>query len=395
MGVNSWERYEEFEETIHQLLARQFSLSSRLRNRITQKCVSLITELTHPDSQELDNADSEEREMNKSVENLQENAVKWWPKEILATAESSSSIGLLKKTHSDFLSLLVNIPSDVEKVRDYLNSIPMSFNVFLKHLLILADFGGEKIQRIHLDRMELFESDKGFLFSLGGSEYFMTVEAFLSSKAVTNSKLQVDGKKIFSKSDTTDLQIDLALIVLFGNFSTKTALASALKSCDLFQFAGEEQKLRDYVSARYLEVSRIGSGADANALGQALQIEVDHRLKALLGDGYQIQQNGRINIEGRTVTSDLLVQHNGKSVAIEVAFQVTTNSTIERKATDAVQRKTDLNKHGIASCYMLDGIGIFERRAALSKILNQSDLVVNFSEIDTKRLAAFIKDWCR
>jgi hypothetical protein len=333
--------------------------------------------------------------MNRSAKELQENAVKWWPKEILDTASSSSSILLLKETHSDFLRYLANIPTEVERVREFLSSIPMSFNVFLKHLLIIADFGGEKVKRIHLDRSKLFDTETGFHVSIDGIEYFISIDEFLTSKSVTNSKLKIDGKNIFNSTNATALQIDLALIVLFGNYATNPNLASALESCDMFQFAGQEKQLHDFTSSRYLEVSRIGSGADANALGQALQIEVDHRLSALLGEKYQIQQNGRTKIEGRTVTSDLLVQCNGKSVAIEVAFQVTTNSTIERKATDAVQRKTDLNKHGIASCYVLDGIGIFERRAALSKILDQSDLVVNFSEEDARVLARFIEEWCR
>ena len=95
------------------------------------------------------------------------------------------------------------------------------------------------------------------------------------------------------------------------------------------------------------------------------------------------------------MTSDLLIVHNQKSVAIEVAFQVTTNSTIERKATDAAKRMDDLNQEGIASCYVLDGIGIFERRSALNKILDQSNLVVNFSTEDTRKLADFIRNWCK
>jgi hypothetical protein len=187
----------------------------------------------------------------------------------------------------------------------------------------------------------------------------------------------------------------LAQIVLFGNFSVSTALATTLSSCDLFKFAQHETELRDFISTRYLEVSRIGRGADANALGQALQIEVDKRLRLLLGSEYEIMQNGRLTVKGHTMTSDLLIVHNQKSVAIEVAFQVTTNSTIERKATDAAKRMDDLNQEGIASCYVLDGIGIFERRSALNKILDQSNLVVNFSTEDTRKLADFIRNWCK
>ena len=332
--------------------------------------------------------------MNKTVEQLQENSVRWWPSDILKTAALISPAVMIKNSHPIFLKTLVELPTNVTDVREALHSIPMPFNLFLKHLLILADFGGELVKRIHLDRRKLFPASMDFRISIDGIDHLISVDGFLNSNSMNNSKLKIDGQSIIEPTAALDIQVDLAQIVLFGNFATDHALAITLQSCDLFKFVGHDNDLRDFISTRYLDVSRIGRGADANALGQALQIEVDKRLKSILGRDYEIQQNGKITIAGRTLTSDLLVVHNGKSVAIEVAFQVTTNSTIERKATDAAKRKSDLNRLGIASCYVLDGIGIFERRAALSKILNQSDLVVNFSEDDAMTLASFIQEWC-
>ena len=332
--------------------------------------------------------------MKKTVEELQENAVRWWPVEIMKTAASVSPAILVKASHSDFLKTLVELPSEVTEVRAALRKVSMPFNLFLKHLLILADFGGEQVKRIHLDRHKLFSDSVDFQISVDGIKHLISVEGFLNSRSVTNSKLKIDGQSMTVPCQPSNLQIDLAQIVLFGNFALNGELATTLQSCDLFKFVHHETELRDFIATRYLEVSRIGRGADANALGQALQIEVDKRLRAQLGPDYQIVQNGKVTIEGRTLTSDLMVFHNQKSVAIEVAFQVTTNSTIERKATDAAKRKNDLNGNGIASCYVLDGIGIFERRSALNKILDQSDLVVNFSEDDGKKLASFIQEWC-
>jgi hypothetical protein len=333
--------------------------------------------------------------LKKSIEELQKNAVRWWPDEILETAALVSPAVLIKNSHPEFLRTLANLPVNVSEIPEALRNTKMPFNLFLKHLLILADFGGEQVKRVHLDRKELFGDDKDFKISIDGTEYLISIDKFISSKSVTNASLKIDGQSVSKSFTASQLQVDLAQIVLFGNFSVSTALATTLSSCDLFKFAQHETELRDFISTRYLEVSRIGRGADANALGQALQIEVDKRLRLLLGSEYEIMQNGRLTVKGHTMTSDLLIVHNQKSVAIEVAFQVTTNSTIERKATDAAKRMDDLNQEGIASCYVLDGIGIFERRSALNKILDQSNLVVNFSTEDTRKLADFIRNWCK
>jgi len=77
--------------------------------------------------------------------------------------------------------------------------------------------------------------------------------------------------------------------------------------------------------------------------------------------------------------------------AIEISFQVTTNSVIERKSGLAQSRKQLLNKSNHKVIYIIDGSGNFQRKNAITTIINYSDLTVNFSDNGLNELADFIE----
>jgi hypothetical protein len=77
--------------------------------------------------------------------------------------------------------------------------------------------------------------------------------------------------------------------------------------------------------------------------------------------------------------------------AIELSFQVTTNSTIERKAGQASSRQTLLHKRGHSIAYVVDGAGNFERKSALLTICRYADCTVTFKDAEISKLAAFLK----
>ena len=81
---------------------------------------------------------------------------------------------------------------------------------------------------------------------------------------------------------------------------------------------------------------------------------------------------------------------NGKRCAIEVSFQFTTNSTIERKAGQAQSRQRLLHKKGHYIAYVMDGAGNFERRSAISTICRYSDCTVTFCDSEITKLASFL-----
>jgi hypothetical protein len=89
---------------------------------------------------------------------------------------------------------------------------------------------------------------------------------------------------------------------------------------------------------------------------------------------------------------DLVITKGSKSVGVEVSFQVTTNSTIERKAGQADERKKLMNSAGYKIAYVIDGAGNFQRSSAISTICKYSDCTVAYSDSEFDILAEFIRE---
>jgi hypothetical protein len=86
---------------------------------------------------------------------------------------------------------------------------------------------------------------------------------------------------------------------------------------------------------------------------------------------WKITRNGTIagisqNAGTTDMNFDVVAQSpSNKFFAIEVSYQVTTNSVIERKSGQAQPRAELLHKAGHKIAYVLDGASNFERDAAL------------------------------
>ena len=85
---------------------------------------------------------------NRTFAELEKKAVKWWPKELEATVAAESVIPKLIATQDQFISILKLSGNTPHQVFDVLKASGMSANLFLKHLVILADYGGELIKRL-------------------------------------------------------------------------------------------------------------------------------------------------------------------------------------------------------------------------------------------------------
>jgi len=87
---------------------------------------------------------------------------------------------------------------------------------------------------------------------------------------------------------------------------------------------------------------------------------------------------------------DIVVEKQDKKIGVEVSFQVTTNSTIERKAGQAADRMNLMHSNGYKIAYVLDGAGNFQRSSAISTICTSSDCTVAFSEQEFDILCQWI-----
>ena len=158
----------------------------------------------------------------------------------------------------------------------------------------------------------------------------------------------------------------------------------------------DTQRLKEFVSENYLRVSTQIRGERSNALGQIAQRYVISNLQTDLPD-WTIRSGhipGISHNEGNTETTfDIVAKSpNGAYFAIEVAFQVTTNSVIERQAGQAQARADLLHKASHHICYVLDGAGNLNfRTSAVGVIMQFSDCTVALSRPEIALLAEYLR----
>jgi len=96
----------------------------------------------------------------RTFEQLEEVASKFWPSELSEMEAKLSVIPLLLKTQDQFIHILSIETVELDKLFDIIEASSLPANLFLKHLVILADFGGEMLKRVSREFELLFPDDK-------------------------------------------------------------------------------------------------------------------------------------------------------------------------------------------------------------------------------------------
>lgn len=340
----------------------------------------------------------------RSVENLEENAEKFWPREIADIEKNSSVIPLLIESLDKFVNILKVSDSSPYAWKSVLNSTDgMPPKLFLKHLMVLADIGGEPMMRFKTNLDDIF-TDSTMEFMWNGEAHTYSFTTLLQRKAWNNSNLLVGGEQLNNdeltgynpEGEIIPVIEDACMLILFGGAARSEELPSKVEErCIIGQLLGKEDEIDDFVSERYIWVSRITGGATANKLGYIAEGYVKDMLKDELPKWNFDQSHipGISQNDGRTpIRFDIVAESpGGNYCAIEVSFQVTTNSTIERKAGQAQSRYERLNDNGHKIAYIVDGAGNFERRNAVQTISNFSDIIVTFKDREIGKLIDFLR----
>jgi hypothetical protein len=310
--------------------------------------------------------------------------------------QEASVIPRLIQSQDKFISLLHVADSRPDGWRPVLaQTADLPANLFLKHLMVLTDVGGEPLKRLKTELPSVFRSGR-MDFTWRDEQHTYKFVSLRGRAQWDNTNLQVDGKGLLTPADITPAIEDVAMLLLFGGSATTPGLPDFVaEKCMLGTLLGRKAELDTFVRQRYIWVSRITGGATANALGHLAQAYVKERLQALLPQWNfsrtaipGISQTG-----GRTdIAFDMIAESpTGRYCAIEVSFQVTTNSTIERKAGQAKARHALMCRNGHHIAYVIDGAGNFERESALNTICKYSDCTVTFNALEIEALARFLK----
>ncbi len=336
----------------------------------------------------------------KTFEQLEAVASKFWSSELSEMESKLSIIPLLLKTQDQFINIIsVETPS-LEKLFTVIESSSLPANLFLKHLVILADFGGEMLQRVSAEFKTLFPAGELHYFWLDEQRTYKF--RALPIHKFNNKALKIDGKELLNAHPLDELQKDAIALLLFGSaYSDENQeVASTLAKCEIGEYLGKVGELTAFVKQRYIWVSRITGGATANNLGQIAQKFVAEYISEHLGlENVEFYPGGRLpnvthtdSTTERMTSFDIVVTDREKYVAIEVSFQVTTNSTIERKAGQAQARYEQADKAGHKIAYVLDGAGNFQRETALRTICSFSHCTVAFSRSELDVLCQFLRE---
>jgi hypothetical protein len=335
---------------------------------------------------------------NKTFEELEAVASKFWPVELSETEANLSVIPLLLQTQDDFIAILkFKVPS-LDKLFKAIELSELPGNLFVKHLVILADFGGEMLQRVGQEFTTLFPHGKlNYLWRGQRCAY----EFKVLPGRMDNKSLKIDGKELIKKHPLDDLQRDAIALLMFGSAISdgNNEIKNTLAKCEIGEYLGDSAELERYIKQRYIWVSRITMGAQSNSLGQlAQQFVATYIVNNIRVKGVRIQPGGRLPKvshadpnTGEDTSFDLVVTNKKRYIAVEVSFQVTTNSVIERKAGQAKARYEQIQDAGHRIAYVIDGAGNFKREHAVRTICGYSHCTVAFSRSELEVLCEFLR----
>lgn len=337
----------------------------------------------------------------RTVEQLRQNAALSWPIEFAEKDDGAAIVTALLQTQDDFISIL-NFP--VRSVEEFITILPsarMRPNLFVKHLIVLSDFSAEKIKRSITHLREYIPTGELKYEWDGQVRSYQFKALFETSAGNIKKKLGIENTVLFQDHDLNDHMREMIVLLLVGANAVDEKAASWFAKCEISNYLGDKKKLEQFVRQRYIWVSAISKGSSSNALGHAAQMYVvDFLTKSVTLPGVTFQTNGHIPgvthydpESGQETNFDIVASRNGRYVGIEISFQVTTNSVIQRKSREARASYDQVRAAGHRMAYVVDGAGNFERHQAVRVICDHSDCTVAFTPAELSLLAQFITEF--
>lgn len=339
----------------------------------------------------------------RTIKDLEKVGCKWWPKEVRKEALKVSILQYLLDTQEKFISLLTLADSTKpEKLFKLIDASGFEYHLFLKHLILLTDVGSEPIQRFNSSFREIFPDGK-LEFSIRRKNYSYTYTNLPTKGVPNNKKMQIDTlENLSTPCRNVELCKDLIMLLIYGAASTTPRTSAVLYKCRVFEYLGQEELIKKYVRQNYIRVSRIVGGKESSDLGNVAQSYAARYLAEHLGGDYNVVSAGTIPgvqmDDNKEVTFDIVVDRKNdfgkfkKYVGIEVSFQETSNSVIERKAREARARFQNTNNKRCYVAYIIDGAGNFSRTAAVSDLCDNSHCNVAYTPSEFDLLIEFIKE---
>lgn len=340
----------------------------------------------------------------RTIDELENLACNWWPAEVREEAQKMSILQYLLDTQEKFISILkLADKNEPEKLFALLDASSIEYHLFLKHLVLLTDLGAEQLQRINKDFEDLFPDNK-LIYKLGGRKYTHSFAILPTKGKLDNKKMRIDTlEHLQGKESDRALCKDVIMLLIYGASSVRARTRAILYKCNSSDYIGDDSEIEGFVRKNYIRVSKIIAGKVSNDLGNIAQVYALKYLRQCLGPNYRLQSNGKLpdvsENDGKTwATFDILIDRIGDQsrfkpyVGVEVSFQETSNSVVERKSTIAHNRFSKVATKRCYVAYILDGIGNFSRPSAVKTLCENSHCTVAYTPEEFDVLAEFIRE---
>jgi len=326
------------------------------------------------------------------IRRIKENGFWFWSETVAPYKDTDPEIKLLRETREQFQDILAKANRE-NLIANMLNpSAPLTPAVALKHAMIASDVGAELLDRA---------KDFIIFYKITRLTVARPGEPLIryALKALGNFKGRLSNKEIAKAN--LDLLSDLGMLVFFGSQLNEFKNFPSFKRCLLGKLCGNSDALTKYFAGLYVEVSRQIMGKQTAKSGEAPQDLVRRHLERRFSRSKKVRLRPDRRIPnfpgGKERQFDLVVEittPKGETVytAVEVAFQETTNSVIERKAREAVTVFRHLKAEGNFLCYVVDGAGYFARLKALADITENSHRRFTFKKSELDALCDFLQE---
>ncbi len=218
----------------------------------------------------------------RTFEELEQAGSKFWPSELNDIEAGLSTIPLLLRTQEQFIAILCVETPCLDSLFKVIEASSLGANVFLKHLVILADFGGEMLQRVSNEFGKLFTDGK-LHYTWRGSERVYTFEA-LPDRAFSNASLKIGGNQLNIDHPIDGIKRDAIALLMFGSAYSgeDEQVASTLAKCEIGDYLGKPVTIRAGAeSVRVIHEGReIACQQRSYARGKRIS-QSEHKLQAL------------------------------------------------------------------------------------------------------------------
>ncbi len=330
------------------------------------------------------------------ADTIQENAIFWWKDFIEENTFVKSSTKCLINSQDDFINILKLSKKHPGQAIDLLKATGFSVNLFIKHLCLITDFGGEGLKRVSKLFSKVFPD--GEMIYYWGNNYHTYKFKYLHEKRFSNRISFVDGSELNKKSrNITELDEDVIMILIHAGASTSSHCAD-LKKCEIGRLLHNNDDLDVFVKQRYITASTISTGSKSNSFGHMAKKYALDFLENKLSNEFTLSGNTFVNIENHErkngLPFDIIIEKAGSpmKIGIDISFQVTTSSAMERKAAFAKTKKLIMEDLGYKIAFVIDGAGNLERKSALNNIMQFSDHTCSFGHQDLDHLAEWVED---